>query len=181
LDTKTVVMHSQSYSGDVYNLPNRWIFIQNGLNFQPKLATYPQTPGGPDPALGGGIYQVDNDSSQSSTQANDPNVLNHVYVSQPPSDQTTIGRVVPVVVMLDASGQKDLKTQGDKIVADALASVETISINTTPWPVGRFFDIFYFIHSALPGDSRRRCQAQNWEYDLFGGDTVWSTNAVSFS
>jgi hypothetical protein len=83
--------------------------------------------------------------------------------------------------MLDASGQKDLKTQGDKIVADALASVETISINTTPWPVGRFFDIFYFIHSALPGDSRRRCQAQNWEYDLFGGDTVWSTNAVSFS
>jgi hypothetical protein len=184
LDTKTVVMHSQQYNGDVYNIPNRWIFIQNGLTFAPKLSQYPDVPS--DPAGGAGWYQVDNDTSQPVTQQIDPATGNpnprwilKKYVAQSPSDQTTVARVIPEVVMLNASGQTDLATQGDQYVADALSAVETITINTTPWPVGRYFDIFYFIHSSLPYDSIRRCQAQSWEYELFGGDMVWNTRAVS--
>lgn len=46
LDAKVSMRHSNRYAGDVWNVPNRWIFIQDGLNFEP--------------VEGSGQYTVDN-------------------------------------------------------------------------------------------------------------------------
>jgi hypothetical protein len=100
-DRKIVIASDQAYTGDVYNAPNRWIFVQSGLSFQPTE--------------GSGKYTVNNTST-------------------PPTDQTTVGRIITKALALDASGQTDLKTQGDAVVTADLASFEKITLTTAPWP-----------------------------------------------
>lgn len=146
LKNRTVILGNQQYQGDVHGITNRWIFVQNGLTFQP--------------IEGSGQYTVNN-------------------TTLPPSDQTTTQRVLTEVVMLDASGQTDLQTQGDKYVRDALKQIEKIGITSTPWPLGRQYDVFYFVHSTLPNGSRRRVEAQGWEYFMFGAPTTWDTAVVN--
>lgn len=145
-DRKIVRYSSQSYSGDVYNAPNQWRFIQSGLTFQPTE--------------GSGQYTVNN-------------------TVDPPADQTTVGRVIPKVVLLDASGQADLKTQGDAIVTADKASLEKITLSTIPWPAAGHFDVFTYAHAALPGSPMRRVQAQSWTLPLAGGPMQWTTNVVA--
>lgn len=145
---KTVLRHQQQYSGDVWGVPNQWVFIQNGLTFQP--------------IEGSGQYTVNN-------------------VGTPPSGQNLVGRVVRSTQYLDASGQADLTAQGDAIVAEALGKAEQISLQTTPWPIARQYDVFYFLHKALPFDSMRRLQVQRWTLPLWGEPMAWETNAVSIS
>lgn len=144
-DRKIVRYSQQSYAGDVYNAPNRWVFIQSGLSFQP--------------VEGSGQYTVNNTTT-------------------PPTDQATVGRIIVKAVTLDASGQTDLKTQGDRIVADDLASFEKITVRTAPWPAAGHYDVFWFIHQALPTSPIRRVQAQQWTLPLEGGPMEWATNVV---
>lgn len=146
LKLKAVLMHHQSYSGDVWNVPNQWVFVQQGLTFQP--------------IEGSGQYTVNN-------------------VGTPPSGQSIVGRVLRSTQYLNASGQADLQKQGDAIVAAALASAEHIQLQTAPWPVARQFDVFYYLHAALPFDTIRRVQAQGWTLPLWGDPMTWETNAVS--
>lgn len=146
LGLKAVVMHQQSYNGDVWNVPNQWVFVQQGLTFQP--------------IEGSGQYTVNN-------------------VGTAPSGQAIVGRVIRSTQYLNASGQADLKTQGDAIVAAQLAQAEKISLTTTPWPVARQFDVFYYLHESLPLEDIRRLQAQSWTLPLWGGLMSWETNAVN--
>lgn len=146
LDTKVVLRHSNRYTGDVWNVPNQWVFIQDGLSFEP--------------VEGSGQYTVDN-------------------VDQPPSDQTSVGRVVRSSQFLQASGQADLVKQGDKIVQDQLAQAEQIDLTTAPWPIAGHFDVFQFRHAALPLQPKRRLQAQSWVLDLWGAPMTWRTYAVA--
>lgn len=147
-DRKIVIASAQAYTGDVYNAPNRWIFVQAGLSFQPTE--------------GSGKYTVNNTAT-------------------PPADQATVGRVITKAQTLDASGQADLKTQGDAIVTADLASYEKIALSTAPWPVAGHFDVFWHIHNELPGSPIRRVQAQTWSMP-FGspGPMTWETNVVGF-
>jgi hypothetical protein len=154
LDAKTVLMHSQRYSGDVHNIPNQFIFIQDGLTFQPGFDGH--TDGS------SGLYVLNN-------------------LDTPPAGQSLVKAVLPDVVTLNALGQADLKTQGDAYFADQLASVETIALTTAPWPVARHYDVFNFVHAALPFSSNRRLQTQSWEYFLFGNPTTMATKAVSLA
>jgi hypothetical protein len=99
-------------------------------------------------------------------------------VAQPPSGQAFVGRVIRSSQYLTASGQADLKTQGDAIAQAAMMQAEQINLATTPWPVGRNFDVFYFWHEDLPFDPQRVCQAQSWTLPLWGGTMAWQANVV---
>lgn len=148
-DRKIVRYARQAYSGDVYNAPNRWIFIQSGLTFQPTHTD------GSD-----GRYVVDN-------------------TTRPPGDQISVGRTIAKVVTVDASGQADLVTQGDRIVDDDLASIEQVTLVTVPWPTAAHFDVFQFSHQNFPDSPIRRLEAQSWEMDLEGpGEMTWSTKVA---
>lgn len=146
LDAKIVLSHSNRYSGDVWNVPNQWVFVQDGLTFKP--------------IEGSGQYTVNN-------------------TTQPPSDQESVGRIVRSTQFLQASGQSDLVTQGDKIVQQQLAQAEQINLTTTSWPVAGHFDVFQFRHACLPLQPRRRLQAQSWILDLWGAPMTWVTYAVA--
>lgn len=148
-DRKILLYAKQAYAGDVYNAPNRWVFIQSGLTFQPTHSD------GSD-----GRYIVDN-------------------LTTPPADQTTVGRVLAKVVQLDASGSADLIKQGDGIVADDLASIEKINLTTAPWPAAGHYDVFWAVHSSLPNSPIRRVQAQSWSMPLDHGEMTWQTNVVA--
>jgi hypothetical protein len=99
-------------------------------------------------------------------------------VGTPPAGQSYVGRIVRSTQYLAASGQDDLVSQGDDIVAAYLAQTEKINLFTTPWPVGRNYDIFYFLHPSLPFDPVRRVQAQAWTLPLWGGLMEWDTSGV---
>lgn len=146
LDSRIVLHHQSRYQGDVHNLPNQWVFVQAGLTFEPT---------GSDGSAG--RYIVNN------TMA-------------PPSDQTTVGRVLRSTQFLPASGAADLIKQGDAIVATALSQVEKISLQTAPWPAARHYDVFQLTHAALPSSAQRRVQAQGWTLPLWGGPMSWDTN-----
>lgn len=143
---KIVVQHKQQYVGDVYGVPNEWVFIQDGLTFQPTE--------------GSGQYTVDN-------------------TSQPPSDQVTVGRVVRVTQTLQASGQADLVSQGNKIVTAALSAAEQVTLTMRPWPILWHYDVFQFTHPALPYSARRRLQQQQWTLPLDGTSMTVVGNAVA--
>lgn len=145
LKIAAIVQHANRYSGDVYNVPNQWVFIQNGLTFQP--------------IEGSGMYTVNN-------------------LGTPPSDQNSVGRVIRSTQYLDATDQADLEKQGDAIVQTELSTAEQFTITSAPWPVGRNFDVFYFAHGALPFDSLRLVQAQQWELPIWGKPMTWTANAI---
>lgn len=152
LDAKVVLFGQSSYSGDVWNATNQWNFVQSGLDFPP----------GADGATDGssGLYQVNN-------------------TSVPPTDQTSVRRIVTKTVVLDAAGQDDLVKQGDAFVTKELSQAEKIEITTDPWPAARHFDVFQITHQALPAGSVRRVQTQSWHLPLWGQPMTWETNAVA--
>lgn len=146
LDTKVVIGHTSQYQGDVWNVPNQWVFIQDGLTF--------------DPVEGSGQYTVNN-------------------TTLPPSDQTTVGRVVRATYLLQASTQADLVTQGDEIVATQISQAERINFQTAPWPIAGHFDVFAYTHATMPFGETRRVQAQQWDLPLWGDPMRWTTHAVA--
>lgn len=146
---KIVLRANRAYNGDVYNQPNQFVFIDSNLTFTPTHTD------GSD-----GMYVVNNTLT-------------------PPSDQTTVGRVIAHHEWLDASGTADLIAQGDAYVTKALGAIETITLQTDPWCVGWHYDVFLYADSALPGASTRRLQVQTWTLPLTGAPMEWETNVVS--
>lgn len=136
---------------DVYNIPNQWVFVQQGLTFAP--------------IEGSGQYTVNNAPGQPSYQ--------------PPSDQFSIGRVLRSVQFLNASGQTDLQTQGDAIVTAALTQAEAISLSTAPWPAAWHYDVFWYTDDAMPVSNLRKVQAQKWNLSLQGDWMTWDTLVVA--
>lgn len=100
------------------------------------------------------------------------------YTVQDTINQAEIGRTIWDVEMLDASGQTDLQTQGDVIVAAAKAGTETLQLATAPWPVAWHYDVFQYIDPNLPNTPVRKVQAQQWTLPLFGGPMSWQCNVV---
>lgn len=141
---------AQSYNGDVYNVPNRYIFIQQGLTFQPT---------GTDGS--NGQYVVD--------------------VLDGPAGQVAQGRILPKTVMLDSSGQADLKTKGDKYITDSTSGAETIQLGITPWPAIWQSNVFKYIHPQLPLSSSRRVQVKGWTLPLDGGAMTVNANVVGMT
>lgn len=113
-----------------------------------------------DPVEGAGQYTVNDVSSGS------------------PADQATVGRVVVDRVPLSASGQADLKTQGDAYVLAAKSEREKVSLTTNPWPVGWHHDVFAYAHDNLPQTRTRRVQAQSFTLPLDGRAQQWQTNVI---
>jgi hypothetical protein len=90
-------------------------------------------------------------------------------VSEGPSSQTSLGRVVPADVMfLDATSQGDLQSQGDKIVAAAMRVAEVITLKVSPFPAAGHYDRFAYIDAAL--GVPRETQCRSWTLPLDGAD-----------
>jgi hypothetical protein len=141
----TVTTDVRTVTRDVWNVPNQWVFIQQGLTFAP--------------VEGSGQYTVNNTTT-------------------PPSDQTTIGRIIRTVQYLNASGQTDLRTQGDAIVQAQLSQAEKIDFSSAPWPVAWHYDVLQYSDSNLPSTPVRKVQAQKWSLPLIGNPQTWETLVV---
>lgn len=145
--TSRIVSNStRNIRRDVYNVPNQWVFIQQGLSFAP--------------VEGSGQYTVNNTGT-------------------PPADQTTVGRILRSVQFLTASGQDDLKAQGDAIVTAQLAQAEQITLQSAPWPAAWQYDVFLYTDAALPITNVRKVQSQQWRLQLEGGWMDWTTLVVA--
>jgi hypothetical protein len=153
--TEMVVSDGATYTNDLWNVPNQFVFIQSGLTF--------------DPVEGSGQFTINNSIS-------DPTHY------RPGSDQETIGRIIRSVQHLSASGQTDLVTQGEAIYADRFATVETISLRTAPWPCAGHLDVFRYCDDKLPRTPLRKVQAKSWDLTLTGlAEMNWGTAVVSDS
>lgn len=143
----SVVLDSgQGYAADVFGTFNRFVFVQDGLDFTP--------------VEGSGQYTVDN-------------------LTNGPSAQSTMGRVVPTVILLQAIDQDDLVTQGNTYVTKQYASAEKITLATESWPIAWYYDVFQFSSTSLPMTPIRRVQAQSWQETLTGTDPMsWTTYVV---
>lgn len=145
-DNSVVLDAGQGYAADVFGTFNRFIFVQDGLDFTP--------------VEGAGQYTVDN-------------------LTNGPSAQNTMGRVVPTVILLQSIDQDDLVTQGNTYVTKQYASAEKITLATESWPVAWYYDIFQFSSANLPMTPTRRVQAQQWQETLTGNDPMsWTTFVV---
>lgn len=100
------------------------------------------------------------------------------YTVQDTINQAEIGRTIWDVVLLDASGQTDLQTQGDVIVAAAKAALESVTLQTAQWPVAWHYDVFQYVDPNLPNTPVRKLQAQQWVLPLDGGPMSWTTAVV---
>lgn len=148
VNVKAVLRHKSRFTGDVYAVPNQWVFTQAGLGFEPT---------GSDGS--NGLY-----------------IVNNTTIA--PSDQTSVGRIITVTQDLQASGQTELVSQGDEIVADALRGTEQISLDTAPWPSAGHYDVFTVAHTSFPDNPIRRVQAQSWALPLWGQPMTWQCFAV---
>lgn len=90
LDAKIVLMHKNAYNGDVWNVPNRWIFIQQGLTFQP--------------VEGSGQYTVNNTTLPPSDQVSVGRVITDVQTLQASgqTDLVTQGNAIVTAALSQA-------------------------------------------------------------------------------
>lgn len=135
---------------DVYNVPNQWVFVQQGLGAPPSHND------GSD-----GRYVVNNTMRQ-------------------PSDQTSVGRILRSTQFLNASGPADLVAQGDAIVTAQLSQGETITFSSTAWPVAWQYDVFRYTDATLPSPAVRKVQSQGFTLPLDGSMMSWSTVVVGY-
>lgn len=96
-----------------------------------------------------------------------------------PTSQEAAGRVIKAPIrVLQATGQADLQAQGDRIVAQAIATAESLPFSTCPIPLAGHFDILTLTDPTLPGEDVRRLVAQSWTLPLDGKDMEWNTNVA---
>lgn len=155
---EVVLSDGSVHANDLWGVPNRFLFIQSGLTFDPVASD------GSD-----GKYVIDNAPSDSK----------HYRPGSDQSAETGIGRIIRSVQHLSASGQTDLITQAEAIFTDLFADAETIQIATAPWPCAGHYDVFRYADANLPRVDSRKVQAQSWELPLDGiGNMTWNTSVV---
>ena len=140
-----VVEEDRTVSADVWGVPNKWVFFQNGASA---------------PVEGTSQYTVNNSSSGLSSQTS----LGRTVCAQPKG--------------LDAVDYAALKTQGDKIVADALRVTETITAKLSPFPLAWHMDVATWNDPAL--GSARTVYGHSWSLPCDGSamSYVWQTVEV---
>jgi hypothetical protein len=108
------------------------------------------------PAEGAGIYTVEN-------------------VSDGPTSQNSLGRVVRKVTFLEAANQTSLAAQGDRIVATDLAVSRRFDIDVDPLPIAGHFDVVQLVD----GGESVKCQVVSWSLPLDGSPGAWLLEAVN--
>jgi hypothetical protein len=84
------------------------------------------------------------------------------------------------VQFLDASGQADIVSQGNKIVQDDSYPTETVKFSTARLPIAGHFDMIQLLDPTLPGSTpARNLVAQSWELPWWDGPMNWSTIAAT--
>lgn len=100
-------------------------------------------------------------------------------LSAGPTSQAATGRVIKAPVqVLSATGQADLQAQGDLIAAKAIATAESVTFSTAPWPLASHFDVLTLADPTLPGADTRRLVAQSWSLPMDGKDMDWVANVA---
>lgn len=151
-----IVKDGNKITSDVWGIPNQLVFIQNGLTFDPTHTD------GSD-----GQYVINNV----------PNTTHY----HPPSDQTTIGRIIRSVQHINASGQADLITQSEKIYKDLFSQAEVFTQSIAPWPPFWHYPRFTYIDPALSRGGKRILEVQSWSMPLTGGEMRVTSNVVADS
>lgn len=139
----------RNLTNDLFDAPNHWVFIQNGLTF--------------DPIEGSGQYTVDILGGPTSQAA-------------PPEG---VGRVIRRVTFLDANSQTDLQTQGDALIAEAKRDHSVLKFKTGLIPIAGQADVLLFLDAALDGIAGRRLMARNWTMDLVDRSMAWECDTIT--
>lgn len=108
------------------------------------------------PTEGAGLYTVQN-------------------VSDGPTSQDSLGRVVRKVVYLDAADQASLVAQGDRIVAEDKQVARRFEIEVDPLPIAAHFDII----ELRDGGAVDKCQVASWSLPLDGSPGRWVMESVN--
>lgn len=93
-----------------------------------------------------------------------------------PTSQQAAGVIKAPIQILQATGQVDLQAQGDRIVAQVIASAESLTFTTAPLPIAGHYDVMTYADPTLPGAESRRVVAQQWTLPLDGKDMSWTTD-----
>lgn len=100
-------------------------------------------------------------------------------ISAGPTSQAAAGRIIKAPVQaLSATGQADLQAQGDRVVAQAIATAESVTFSTAPLPIAGHYDVLMYADPTLPGADNRRVVAQQWSLPLDGKDMDWVANVA---
>lgn len=81
-----------------------------------------------------------------------------------PTSQTELGRVITKVEFLEAADQAALVAQATKIVAEDKAAVRTITLEVDPLPIMGFDDVFQYLDAG----HNTKAAAASWELHLDG-------------
>lgn len=148
-----VVSADRNVVADLWNAPNWWRFVANGLTVEPvEIVTYPSM------SSNNGQYTVEN-------------------LTTGPSSQASVGRVIHApVVFLDAVDDTSLKAQGDALVAAAQRTTEVISLKLSPFPIAGHFDVVTYSDVALGAD--RKAQCRSWDLPLDGSDATYILETI---
>jgi hypothetical protein len=138
-----IVANDRTVASDLWNKPNWWQFIANGLTVPPVELV-------PGVSTNNGQYTVNNSSTGLSSQA-------------------SVGRIVHAPVQfLDAVDDASLMAQGDAIVAADKRSTEVITAKLSPFPAAWHFDVVTYSDAVLGSD--RKAQCHSWDLPLDGSD-----------
>jgi hypothetical protein len=143
---QNIIDPTGTWSPQFWQIPNYWVFVQNGLTDAPVIGT--------------GLYTVTN-------QSNGPCSIDKQF-----------GRVLTSYHALDVNSNPDLITQGNQIVFNEAALMETFNVNTSPLPIAGHQDVVTFVTNnieanPLTGTNSRLCYVQNWTLPLDGDDMSW--------
>lgn len=156
----TIVSPRRTVTRDMWQVPNRWVFIQQNRSsdapaptFGPPVSdgVWARTPGGD------GLYTVDN-------------------LSAGPTSQSQRGLVWASVTQLDAADQATLVQQGDAQVVNDITVTTTFKVTTGPFPAAGHGDVFAYDDDVLGLQS---VQAVQWDLDLDGADMAWQWSVIA--
>lgn len=137
----SIVGEDRSMVEDMWQTPNRWVFIQQNRDTEAPTATE-----------GDGIYTIDN-------------------ISDGPTSQEARGLIWPKPVQqLDAADQASLVAQGNAIAAKDKRISQTIEAVTGPFPAAGHGDVYLYVDNALGEATTRKVTSLSWTLDLLGAD-----------
>lgn len=117
----TILGEQRTFLQDVWNVPNRWVFVQQN-----------RVTGAAAPTEGDGVYTVNNTADGITSQS-------------------ARGLVWAKVISLDAANQAALVTQGNVIVAADRRVAAVYKVTTGPFPAAGHLDVFTYADTALGG------------------------------
>lgn len=154
---ETLVAADRTVTFDLWEVPNRWVFVQSNLPGDPP----------PQPVDGTGRYVVDNV---------DGTVLGVSSTVSQATSQSSRALVWTRTLRYDAASQSALVALGNRRVLGDLRVAQLLDFSTAPMPAAGHADIFT-VRDVAAGVNTR-VQARRWQLDLDGRDMSWQWEAV---